>query len=236
MRRWLAFLAMAVWVALVWAGLDWGAKASAPVLQSAGASAAKVLDWNTFFGRSVLSALPIADRFDFPLRPPDGAGAYIGHPFGDGGHAGEDWNTAVGDGDLGEPVHSPADGWVTLAMDFQSAWGKVILVDYRLPPGQTPPVVEMMFAHLSEMDVKAGDFVTRGQVIGKVGNDDGVYSAHLHWEVRNVLDLKLGGAYADDLAPWSPPSAFIAAHRGADGGTSKAKSLPKDDWARWGGD
>ncbi len=231
MKRWAAFLLVAGWCAGVWFFLEWAGKppASASV-------PAPMPDWNTFFNRHVATALPIADRFDFPVRAPDGDGAWIAKPFGNGGHAGEDWNTALGDGDLGEPVLSPGDGWVTLAMDFQGAWGKVILVDYRMPPGEKPAAVEMMFALLSEIDVKPFDFVKRGQQIGRIGNADGVYSAHLHWEVRGILGLGLGGAYADDLTPWVSPSAFVAAHRGADGGASKAKALPPDQWDRWGGD
>jgi murein DD-endopeptidase MepM/ murein hydrolase activator NlpD len=151
------------------------------------------------------------------------------------GHAGEDWNTAPGDGDLGEPVYSPGDGWVTLAMDFESGWGKVALIDYRLPPGATPQAVEMMFAHLGTMDIASGAFVKRGQKIGTIGNVDGTYKAHLHWEVRTVVGLGLGGAYSDDLSPWTAPTAFVAAHRGGSG-TTKAAKLPAAQWDKWGGD
>lgn len=232
MSRPVSFLVLAAWCAGLWLLLDRAGKPPAPTPEQA----AQALDWNAFFPKHLLKALPIANRFDFPVRPPDGEGAAVARPFAAGSHAGEDWNTAVGDGDLGELVASPGDGWVTLAMDFQGGWGKVVLVDYRLSPGSRPPVVEMMFAHLGEIDVKPYDFVARGQVLGKIGNADGVYKAHLHWEVRTILGLGLGGAYADDLKPWQAPSAFVSAHRGAEGAAAKAKSVPAALWDAWGGD
>ena len=52
-----------------------------------------------------------------------------------GQHLGEDWATAKGDAALGEPVYSVADGWVSVAQDFENAWGKVVFICYRLPDG-----------------------------------------------------------------------------------------------------
>ena len=96
----------------------------------------------------------------------------------------------------------------------------------------------MMFAHLSEIDVKPLQFIKRGQLLGKLGNADGVYAAHLHWEIRRAPGLGLGGAYADDLTPWFAPSDFIATHRGPSQNSApqKFKTLPPDQWQKWGGD
>ena len=235
-------LFLGAWCAGVWFVLTRAAEAPSASPTPAQDAKLKHLDWNAFFAKNVIHALPIANRFDYPIRPPDGVGAAIARPFGPmaGNHAGEDWNTASGDADLGEPVYSPADGWVSLALDFQSAWGKVVLVDYRLSPGQTPAAVEMMFAHLEKIDVKPLTFVKRGERIGTMGNADGVYRAHLHWEVRNLLGLGLGGAYSDDLSPWLAPSDFVAAHRGDNrtgpDAAPKVRHLPESQWEQWGGD
>src|SRR5271170_7533922 len=181
---------LAAWIAALWWGLDFAGRQNAPPV----AVPATQLDWPDFFAANILPSLPVADEFDKPLRPPDGDGAVISFPFQEAGHLGEDWSTAKGDAALGEPVYSVADGWVSVAQDFQNAFGKVIFVCYRLPEGRWPPFVEMMYAELDSIDVKAGQFVKRGQKIGTVGNGDGTYSvasggagASLRWEVRQTV-------------------------------------------------
>jgi murein DD-endopeptidase MepM/ murein hydrolase activator NlpD len=51
-----------------------------------------------------------------------------------------------------------------------------------------------LFAHLSEMQVKVGETVKTGDVIGKVGATGRVTGPHLHWSVR------LDGARIDPLS------------------------------------
>ena len=85
------YLALLVcWVAALWFGLDWAARPpSAPA-----AVPTTEVDWKDFFTANVLPRLPITDNFVTPLRPPDGAGAFISLPFLEEGHLGEDWTTA----------------------------------------------------------------------------------------------------------------------------------------------
>jgi murein DD-endopeptidase MepM/ murein hydrolase activator NlpD len=208
---------LAAWIAALWWGLDFAAREKSPPV----AAPTTQLDWPEFFAANILPSLPVADEFDTPLRPPDGAGAVISFPFQEAGHLGEDWTTAKGDAALGEPVYSVADGWVSVAQDFANAWGKVIFICYRLPEGRWPPFVEVMYAQLNSIDVKAGDFVKRGQRIGTVGNAGGIYSvasgaagAHLHWEVRQTVGMGLGPGFEAGASGWLGPSEFISAHRG----------------------
>ena len=42
-----------------------------------------------------------------------------------------------------------------------------------------------VYAHLSEFAVKKGQFVSRGQLVGKVGRTGRASNYHLHFEVRN---------------------------------------------------
>lgn len=48
-----------------------------------------------------------------------------------------------------------------------------------------------LYAHLKEVYVKKGEYVTQGQVIGLMGNTGNSYGKHLHWEVRNKLDVRI---------------------------------------------
>ena len=207
----LSYLALlAVWIAALWYGLDFAGKQKQPAV----AIPTTDVDWNTFFVANILPSLPIADEFDTPLRPPDGAGAVISLPYLEVGHLGEDWTTAKGDAALGEPVYSIADGWVSVAYDFAAAWGKVVFICYRLPDGRYPPFVEVMYAQLNSMDVVSGQFVKRGQKIGTVGNANGLYLAHLHWEVRTAAGLGLGLGFDPRHDNRLGPSEFLGAHRG----------------------
>ncbi|HEV3272867.1 MAG TPA: M23 family metallopeptidase [Candidatus Methylacidiphilales bacterium] len=208
---------LAAWIAALWWGLDFAGRPKAPPA----AVPTTEVDWPEFFAANILPSLPVADEFDAPLRPPDGADAVVSLPFLYQGHLGEDWTTAKGDAALGEPVYSVADGWVSVAQDFENTWGKVIFICHRLPENRWPPFVEVMYAQLNSIDVHAGQFVKRGQRIGTVGNAGGTYSvangapgAHLHWEVRQTVGMGLGPGFDKKRDGWLGPSEFISAHRG----------------------
>lgn len=75
----------------------------------------------------------------------------------------------------GTPIISPSAGKVVLTGDFFFN-GNVVYVDH----GQG---VISMFCHLDKIDVKTGDLLTKGQVLGKVGATGRVTGPHLHWSV-----------------------------------------------------
>lgn len=86
-------------------------------------------------------------------------------------HRGLDIATAAG-----TTVIAPADGQV-ISTEYNSYYGKVILVDH----GNS---VVTRYAHLSEIAVKDGEKVTRGQKIGAVGNSGRSTGPHLHYELE----------------------------------------------------
>jgi murein DD-endopeptidase MepM/ murein hydrolase activator NlpD len=202
---------LVAWIAALWWGLDFAVRQKAP----AAAIPTTQIDWADFFAANILPTLPVANEFDTPLRPPDGAGATVTLPFlyADQ-HLGEDWATAKGDAALGEPVTSVADGWVSVAQNFENPFGKVVFICHRMPEGRWPPFVEVMYAMLDSIDVKPGQMVKRGERIGTVGHGDGTYPAHLHWEVRQTVGLGLGPGFNTRRDGWLGPSEFISAHRG----------------------
>ena len=225
---------LAAWVGALWWGLDYAGRAKAPLT----AVPTTQVDWPEFFTANILPTLPVANEFDTPLRPPDGAGATVTLPFLYAGqHLGEDWATAKGDAALGEPVYSVADGWVSVAQDFQNAWGKVVFICYRTGETRWPPFVEVMYAELDSIDVKPGDFVKRGQKIGTVGNAGGTYPAHLHWEVRQTVGLGVGPGFSSRRDGWLEPSDFLNGPRGDRAKQPLAmKVLSEAERAGWGTD
>ena len=156
----------------------------------------------------------ISDGFDFPVGKPNAKGYYKAQYFGQNRHLGEDWN-GVGGGntDLGDPVYSISNGLVTFSRDVCCGWGKVIRIVHRLPDHPEYQYIEAVYAHMHNINVKAGDLIKRGQQIGTIGNANGRYNAHLHLEMRSFINMSLGPGYSDDLYGYVDPSQFILDNR-----------------------
>ena len=113
----------------------------------------------------------------FQIRPvPDEANSSFGTRSVYNGearspHGGTDFLSPTG-----RPIKAPAAGRVVLAGP-QYFSGNTVIIDHGLG-------LFSLLAHMSEIDVKAGDRVTAGDVIGKVGATGRVTGPHLHWTVR----------------------------------------------------
>ena len=83
-------------------------------------------------------------------------------------HSGVDFPAVTG-----TPVHAAQSGRVALAQELFFS-GNTVVVDHGLG-------IYTFYGHLSEIDVKAGDELQSGQVLGKVGATGRVTGPHLHW-------------------------------------------------------
>ncbi|MBE9006710.1 M23 family metallopeptidase [Fortiea sp. LEGE XX443] len=94
-------------------------------------------------------------------------------------------------GATGSPVTAPASGRVALVGTVSQGFrvhGNVVGIDH----GQG---VTSIFLHLSRINVKEGDFVKTGQLIGAVGSTGASTGPHLHW------GLYVNGQSVDPV-PW----------------------------------
>ncbi|HOB92126.1 MAG TPA: M23 family metallopeptidase [Bacillota bacterium] len=77
---------------------------------------------------------------------------------------------------VGTPVKATADGVVILS-GTSGGYGLTVIIDHGYG-------VQTLYAHNSRLLVKAGEVVTRGQVISYSGNTGVSTGPHLHYEVR----------------------------------------------------
>ncbi len=119
----------------------------------------------------------------WPLR------AAVGDGFGPRGnrfHEGVDLPAPTG-----TDVIAAAPGRVAWAGPRAGGWGKLV----TLANGRG---VRTMYAHLSKVEVKVGEWVAGGTVLGRVGATGDATGPHLHFEVR------VGGAAIDPLRALVP--------------------------------
>jgi murein DD-endopeptidase MepM/ murein hydrolase activator NlpD len=105
---------------------------------------------------------------------------------------GKHWSTGYHTGidikcPVGTPVYAAVDGKVCPG-GWGSAYGKQIVVDQKPLNDGTPNRIAggwAIYAHLSEVKVKAGQEIKKGDLIGLSGNTGNSTGPHLHYEVRN---------------------------------------------------
>jgi len=86
-------------------------------------------------------------------------------------HTGLDFRAAMGD-----PVRATANGKVASA-GWSGGYGRMVEIDHGNG-------LSTRYGHLSEIDVKVGDLIKIGQVIGEVGSTGRSTGPHLHYETR----------------------------------------------------
>jgi murein DD-endopeptidase MepM/ murein hydrolase activator NlpD len=119
------------------------------------------------FSQDASTGAPVAhDKFRWPIRGP------IIQPFKSGANDGIDILAA-----LGEWVHAAADGVCIYAGDDIKTYGKLVLI--RHENGYVTA-----YADNSELEVKEGDAIKRGQIIAKAGDSGAAKSPRLHFELR----------------------------------------------------
>ena len=161
-----------------------------------------------------------ADGFDLPVGPPEGTGFCRSRGFRAHGHLGEDWVIAGGKGQaFGHSVHSVGNGLVVLARDIHADWGNVVVIRHAWIQERRLHFADSLYAHLDRIMVREGQQVRRGQQVGTIGNNHGMYPPHLHFEMHKDLSIGVNHAAASrDLISYWAPTDFIMEHRKLHGG------------------
>ena len=108
--------------------------------------------------------------FDFPVGKPDTKGYYNAQEYGNNNHLGDDWNGINGGNtDLGDPIYSIANGYVSFAKNIGGGWGNVIRIIHHL---ENDNQIESLYAHCLKINVNEGDYINKGDIIGTIGNND----------------------------------------------------------------
>lgn len=103
----------------------------------------------------------------------------ISSPFGlrsDPFHKASSLHTGIDiRGKTGTPVYAGADGTVILAERY-GGYGNTVKIKHS-------DTYTTLYAHLSEIKVKNGDFVQKGELIGSIGSTGRSTGPHLHYEI-----------------------------------------------------
>ena len=95
----------------------------------------------------------------------------------------------------GTPIYATADGTVVKAQVRFSGYGKLIEIDHGFG-------YKTRYAHMQEFEVKSGQTVKRGQIIGYVGSTGLSTAPHLHYEVlKNDEQINPVHYFFNDLNP-----------------------------------
>lgn len=119
-----------------------------------------------------LVAVPVRKPMSGELETTSGFGVRV-DPFirAPAMHTGLDFRGSVGD-----PVRVTANGTVTQT-GWNGGYGKMVEIDHGNG-------LSTRYAHLSSFDVKEGQTVRMGQIIGRVGSTGRSTGPHLHYETR----------------------------------------------------
>lgn len=123
-------------------------------------------------GQLVPPGWRIAEGFD-AIYPP-GYGELSGKH-----HSGTD---IAQNGCYGLPIYAVGGGTVTYAGNPPNDWGWGNIITLAL----ADEAVFCRYAHMSKILCKAGDIVPRGHILGEIGDADGAYMPHLHFDNRTV--------------------------------------------------
>ena len=95
----------------------------------------------------------------------------------------------------GTPIYATGNGKVVEAQRNNYGYGRMVVIDHGYG-------YQTLYAHLSQIRVRDGQEIKRGEIIGLVGNTGTSTAPHLHYEViRNGRKVNPVDYFFNDLSP-----------------------------------
>jgi len=96
---------------------------------------------------------------------------------------------------IGTDIVATGDGRVQKVVNSRGGYGKHIVIDHGFG-------YQTLYGHMSQTEVRRGQRIKRGDVIGKVGNSGKSTGPHLHYEViKDGRKVNPANFYFNDLTP-----------------------------------
>ena len=95
----------------------------------------------------------------------------------------------------GTPIYATGDGKVTTYKRSRSGYGRHIVIDHGFG-------YKTLYGHMSKIEVRRGQRVKRGDVIGYIGSTGSSTAPHLHYEVmKDGRKINPINYFFNDLSP-----------------------------------
>jgi len=95
----------------------------------------------------------------------------------------------------GTPIYATGDGKVTKYRRSRAGYGNHIIIDHGYG-------YQTLYAHMSKVDVRRGQKVKRGDIIGYIGSSGRSTAPHLHYEViKDGRKINPVNYFFNDLSP-----------------------------------
>ncbi len=113
-------------------------------------------------------------------------------------HSGQDFTAPTG-----TPIYATGNGTVETA-SFVDGYGNCVIIDHGFG-------YKTVYAHQSKLNVKVGQSVKRGMLIGYVGNTGVSEAPHLHYEVvKDGIKVNPSSYFFEDMTPAEYNAAVLA--------------------------
>jgi len=108
---------------------------------------------------------------------------------------------------LGTPIYATGDGNVVKVENNRSGYGLLVVIDHGYG-------YHTYYAHMSKANVRLGQKIKRGEIVGLVGNSGISTAPHLHYEViKNGEKVNPVNYFYNDLTPEEYEKVIEAASR-----------------------